>query len=52
MSDKTELKGEKKPISAAGEGIRSMKSTYAFRLINYELYAKPSEFFCDWLYFS
>lgn len=25
----------------AGDGIRSMRSTTAFRLINFELYAKP-----------
>lgn len=25
-----------------GEGIRSMKATYAFKVINFELYAKPS----------
>lgn len=24
-----------------GEGIRSMRSTTAFRVINFELYAKP-----------
>lgn len=24
-----------------GEGLRSMKSTTAFRVINFELYAKP-----------
>ena len=29
--------------SAPGDGIRSLKSSYAFRLINYELYVKPSE---------
>lgn len=29
--------------AAPGEGIRSMKSTWAFRAINFELYAKPSE---------
>jgi Domain of unknown function (DUF4500) len=29
--------------AAPGEGIRSMKATYAFRAINFELYAKPSE---------
>lgn len=33
----------KEPIKAApGDGIRSMKATYAFRAINFELYAKPS----------
>lgn len=31
---------EQKP--APGAGIRSMRSSYAFRMINYELYAKPS----------
>lgn len=32
------------PIKAApGDGIRSMKATYAFRAINFELYAKPSK---------
>lgn len=29
--------------SAPGDGIRSLKSSYAFRLINYELYVKPSK---------
>lgn len=29
--------------AAPGEGIRSMKATYAFRAINFELYAKPSK---------
>lgn len=29
--------------AAPGEGIRSMRATYAFRAINFELYAKPSE---------
>lgn len=41
---------EKKPLEQQtttskphqpGEGIRSMKSTMAFRAINFELYAKP-----------
>ncbi|CAG9804504.1 unnamed protein product [Chironomus riparius] len=27
---------------APGDGIRSLKSSYAFRLINYELYVKPN----------
>lgn len=33
------------PIRKAqpGEGIRSLKSSYAFRIINPELYVKPSE---------
>lgn len=31
------------PKAAPGEGIRSMRATYAFRAINFELYAKPSE---------
>lgn len=26
-----------------GEGIRSMRSTWAFRTLNFELYAKPSK---------
>lgn len=29
--------------SQPGDGIRSMRSSYAFRVINYELYAKPSK---------
>lgn len=50
MNEKNEVKQPEKPIEARpGEGIRSMRSTYAFRLINYELYAKPSEIF---IYFS
>ncbi|CRK99033.1 CLUMA_CG011934, isoform A [Clunio marinus] len=28
--------------AAPGDGIRSMKSTWAFRTINFELYAKPN----------
>lgn len=36
-----ELNETRKP--QPGEGIRSMRSSYAFRLINYELYAKPSK---------
>lgn len=31
------------PKAAPGDGIRSMKATYAFRAINFELYAKPSK---------
>lgn len=34
--------------AAPGEGIRSMKATYAFRAINFELYAKPSELKNSW----
>jgi hypothetical protein len=49
---KVNVAGE--PVKAApGDGIRSMKATYAFRAINFELYAKPSEFEekienCEW----
>lgn len=45
----TENKNQTKPVPdqpikvAPGDGIRSMKATYAFRAINFELYAKPSE---------
>lgn len=31
-------KETRKPLP--GEGLQSLRSTYAFRLINYELYAK------------
>jgi hypothetical protein len=34
-----------KRTAAPGDGIRSLKSSYAFRLINYELYVKPSKSF-------
>lgn len=46
MNVKNDVKVKaEKPIEARpGDGIRSMRSTYAFRMINYELYAKPSEF--------
>ncbi|KAG5680731.1 hypothetical protein PVAND_010221 [Polypedilum vanderplanki] len=33
---------EQSPKHAPGDGIRSLKSSYAFRLINYELYVKPN----------
>lgn len=45
------IKGENKTVpeeprkAGPGEGIRSMKSTWAFRAINFELYAKPSKSF-------
>lgn len=29
--------------SNPGDGIRSLRSSYAFRAINFELYAKPSK---------
>lgn len=45
MNEKNEVKPEKPIVANAGAGIRSMRSTFAFRMINYELYAKPSEFF-------
>lgn len=38
------IKVPEEPRKAApGEGIRSMRATYAFRAINFELYAKPSK---------
>ncbi|XP_045760933.1 small integral membrane protein 8 [Maniola jurtina] len=37
-SKKTSSKGNEKP----GDGIRSMRSTTAFRVVNFELYAKPN----------
>lgn len=42
--------GEKKVMSnqnneKPGEGIRSMRSSTAFRVINFELYAKPVSYF-------
>lgn len=43
MSEKSGVKVDKPIEAAPGDGLRSMRSTYAFRLINYELYAKPSE---------
>lgn len=45
MNEKSEAKAvPKQPTKAApGDGIRSMKATYAFRAINFELYAKPSK---------
>ncbi|KAJ1525029.1 hypothetical protein ONE63_009875 [Megalurothrips usitatus] len=34
----------KKPIDPApGEGIRSLKTTNVFRVVNFELYAKPNK---------
>ncbi|XP_034103602.1 small integral membrane protein 8 [Drosophila albomicans] len=32
-----------KPNQNPGEGIRSMRSTSVFRLINFELYTKPNK---------
>ncbi|XP_026324186.1 small integral membrane protein 8 [Hyposmocoma kahamanoa] len=32
----------KGPRQTAGDGIRSMRSTTAFRIVNFELYAKPN----------
>ncbi|KAI5632546.1 hypothetical protein NE865_14766 [Phthorimaea operculella] len=32
----------KTPEEKPGEGIRSMRSTTAFRVVNFELYAKPN----------
>lgn len=45
-NNKTDIKNVPvEPIKAApGDGIRSMKATYAFRAINFELYAKPSKY--------
>lgn len=40
MSDKPQEKIEQ-PKYQPGEGIRSMKTTGVFRVVNYELYAKP-----------
>jgi hypothetical protein len=45
VNNSNEPKETRKP--QPGEGIRSLRSSYAFRMINYELYAKPSkELFC------
>lgn len=41
MSDKNNSNKEK-----PGDGLRSMRSTTAFRVINFELYAKPVSIFC------
>lgn len=41
VNSSNEPKEARKP--QPGDGIRSMKSSYAFRLINYELYVKPSK---------
>lgn len=38
MSDKQAIKPD---VAAAGEGIRSIKTTNVFRLLNFELYTKP-----------
>ncbi|CAH4014954.1 unnamed protein product [Pieris brassicae] len=38
MSDNPKNSHSEKP----GDGIRSMKSTTAFRVVNFELYAKPN----------
>ncbi len=35
------MKNEKSTVHAAGEGIRSVKTTNVFRVVNFELYAKP-----------
>lgn len=50
--NKTEIKSvpEEPRKAAPGEGIRSMRSTWAFRAINFELYAKPSKFQTDRVY--
>lgn len=40
---KIETKAPEPHKPTPGEGIRSMKSTTAFRAINFELYAKPSK---------
>lgn len=40
MSDKS-APADKPPQHQPGSGIRSMRSTTAFRAINFELYAKP-----------
>lgn len=42
VNNSNEPKEPRKP--QPGEGIRSMRSSYAFRMINYELYAKPSNY--------
>lgn len=42
-NSKNETKVAEEPRkSEPGEGIRSMRSTTAFRALNFELYAKPS----------
>lgn len=43
VNNQNELKQARKPLP--GEGIQSMRSTLGFRIINYELYAKPSKNF-------
>lgn len=40
---KNDPKAATEKKAAPGEGIRSMRATYAFRAINFELYAKPSK---------
>lgn len=44
-STKNETKGfpEQQKKAGPGEGIRSMRATWAFRALNFELYAKPSK---------
>lgn len=41
MSEKPADKNAASTDYKPGEGIRSMRSTTAFRAINFELYAKP-----------
>lgn len=43
MSIDNQKEDVKQPKSSPGDGIRSLRSSYAFRMINYELYAKPSK---------
>lgn len=50
--NKNETKGEQPRKAGPGEGIRSMKATWAFRALNFELYAKPSESKNDFYLFS
>ena len=51
--NKNEPKIAEQPKKAEpGEGIRSMKSTTAFRAINFELYAKPSKYAISFLQFK
>lgn len=38
---KQELPNKDAPKIVPGDGLRSLRSTTAFRVINYELYAKP-----------
>lgn len=41
---KQEVPPKEPPKIVPGDGLRSLRSTTAFRVINYELYAKPVNF--------